>query len=150
MIPLFLAKYATKLKYAGIAAVIALVLGVGWYIEHLKGKVDTAESDLTQNKEWLRECRDANAQNQTDIDELERANRLLADAVRASDEAAIAAVERARQRDAQASRELSELVTELESLRRGEPSCEQIQDLDIGDVCPTAVERLRERANADH
>lgn len=149
MITLFLAKYASQLKLAGITAVVVFTLGVGWYIDHIRNENQSLKRDRADLMIDLSECAAANDHNMATISRLIDATENLRRAVAVSDEDRLAAIERARRIEADSKKRLDSILSELDKLRNEEPSCADIKDFDVGVVCPAAVERLRMQAGAD-
>jgi hypothetical protein len=126
-----------KLVSAGLT--VLSILATMWYINHLNDKIDEYSAAVTT-------CVEANASNQSTIKALKAANVKLAESVMVSADLRFAAAAEAKEREARAAAQLGDTIDELRKLRNEDPTCEEISKIDLGAVCPLAVERLREHA----
>jgi tRNA uridine 5-carbamoylmethylation protein Kti12 len=130
------------LKSPKIAASILAVAGAValWlYVGHLQNKIDTQVGVIAV----LEATNEANLRT---VDELEAANKSLADAIRIREDERIAAAAAAAERQARAEIQLDQTLSKMEELRHETPDCEELSKIDMGAVCPLVTERLRQHA----
>jgi len=135
-----------------VLAVAGSLLGL-LYVGHLRGSVQDLEeevADLTARKAqivaYYDQCQQANVMHQRNLRALEFANEQLAASVKVDEEERIAAVKAATERALRAEARLRSTVRSLEDMRNETPDCKALSQIDMGDVCPAVVDRLRQHA----
>lgn len=149
----FLLRLAPALSFlrGHMKLLVALVpLAMGAWIWWQGRTIDGLEADLAAAQTRAQALEDANQTNQNAIGHLKRANKDLADAIRAQTAASAGVYATLREnlmrREAKVRNRLSGVLKELEELKHESPKCEAFASTDVGAMCPDLVDRLREHA----
>lgn len=144
------AKAVPFLKSPKVVGSIVGVIAAGmlWlYVGHLQNKVETLTETKTLLSRYLDECQKINVGNQNAIQVLQGANRLLGQAVEVKEDARIAAIKAAAERELEAKLQLDDTLDTLQDLQNESLSCNELMEVDLGAVCPLTDQRLREHAS---